>query len=64
MIIVELMYRWAEAVGLEFKKKGANMALAPGIGLARVPNAGRNFEYICGEDPFLGAQLVGNREYC
>ena len=54
------MYRWAEAVGLEFKKKGANMALAPGIGLARVPNAGRNFEYICGEDPYLGAQLVGN----
>lgn len=32
-----------------------------GIGLARVPTAGRNFEYLCGEDPILGAKLVGKR---
>lgn len=36
----------------------ANVALAPGIGIARVPNAGRNFEYLCGEDPVVGAVLV------
>jgi beta-glucosidase len=42
----------------EFKGKGANIALAPGIGIARVPTAGRNFEYLCGEDPILGAVLV------
>lgn len=44
----------------EFKDKGANVALAPGIGIARVANAGRNFEYLCGEDPTLGASLVGS----
>ena len=30
----------------------------PGIGIAKVPTAGRNFEYLCGEDPYLGAILV------
>lgn len=37
----KLMYRWAEAMGQEFKGKGANVQLGPGIGLARVPTAGR-----------------------
>jgi beta-glucosidase len=54
----DLLYRWATAVAEEFAGKGANMALAPGIGIARVPTAGRNFEYLCGEDPILGAILV------
>jgi beta-glucosidase len=45
-------------MGEEFKGKGANVALAPGIGIARVANAGRNFEYLCGEDPVLGAKLA------
>lgn len=35
-----------------------NVQLGPGIGIARVPTAGRNFEYLCGEDPYLGAKLV------
>jgi len=55
-----LMYNWANAMATEFKNKGANVALAPGIGIARVSNAGRNFEYMCGEDPTLGATLVGS----
>jgi len=55
-----LMYNWANAMATEFKMKGANVALAPGIGMARVANAGRNFEYLCGEDPTLGASLVGS----
>lgn len=42
----------------EFQKKGANIMLAPGIGIARVPTAGRNFEYLCGEDPTLGSIIV------
>lgn len=54
------MYSWAQAMATEFKDKGANVALAPGIGIARVANAGRNFEYLCGEDPTLGASLVGS----
>lgn len=53
-----MMYRWAQAMATEFKQKGANVALAPGIGIARVPTAGRNFEYICGEDPTLGSVLT------
>jgi beta-glucosidase-like glycosyl hydrolase len=55
----QLLYRWASAMALEFKQKGANVQLAPGIGIARVPTAGRNFEYLSGEDPYLGAILVG-----
>lgn len=54
----DLVYRWATAMASEFKQKGANMALAPGLGIARVPTAGRNFEYLCGEDPTLGAVLA------
>jgi len=56
---IDVMYRWASAMAQEFKQKGANVQLAPGIGLARVPTAGRNFEYLSGEDPYLGAILVG-----
>lgn len=55
----ELVGRWGAAMGAEFRGKGANVQLGPGIGLARVPVAGRNFEYLCGEDPYLGARLVG-----
>jgi beta-glucosidase len=52
-----LVYRWAAAVGVEFKGKGADIDLAPGMNLARVPRNGRNFEY-CGEDPILCAQVA------
>lgn len=54
----DLLGRWATALAQEFVAKGANMLLGPGIGIARVPNAGRNFEYLCGEDPVLGSVLV------
>lgn len=56
----DLLFRWSVAMAEEFRGKGADMALAPGIGIARVPNAGRNFEYLCGEDPTLGSKLVKN----
>jgi beta-glucosidase len=55
---VNLMEKWHAAMATEFKGKGANIFLGPGIGIARVPNAGRNFEYLCGEDPYLGSILV------
>lgn len=54
----DLVYRWATAMAEEFGDKGANMALAPGLGMARVPTAGRNFEYLSGEDPILGAVMA------
>lgn len=34
------------------------MQLGPGLCLARVPRNGRNFEYLSGEDPYLGYTLV------
>jgi Glycosyl hydrolase family 3 N terminal domain len=37
---------------------GANVQLGPGVCLARVPVNGRNFEYLSGEDPFLGYTMV------
>lgn len=54
----QLASRWATAMAAEFVSKGANMQLAPGLGIARVPTAGRNFEYLCGEDPVLGSLLA------
>ncbi len=45
-------------MGAEFFGKGANVQLGPGVNVARVPRNGRNFEYISGEDPFLGYTLV------
>ena len=42
----------------EFAGKGANVQLGPGLCIARIPQNGRNFEYLSGEDPFLGYTLV------
>ena len=50
---------WGNAMGKEFIDKGSNVQLGPGMCVARVPRNGRNFEYISGEDPYLGSELVG-----
>jgi len=55
---VEAMMEWGTGMGKEFFAKGANVQLGPGLCLARVPRNGRNFEYLSGEDPFLGYTLV------
>jgi len=55
---IEAMKDWGVAMGKEFYGKGANVQLGPGLCLARVPKNGRNFEYISGEDPYLGYKLV------
>jgi len=49
---------WGVAMGDEFFRKGANVQLGPGVCVARVPRNGRNFEYLSGEDPYLGYTLV------
>lgn len=54
----ELAGAWGTAMGAEFFGKGANVQLGPGLCVARVPLNGRNFEYLSGEDPFLGYTLV------
>lgn len=46
---------WGEAMGREFWLKGANVQLGPAVAVARIPNGGRNFEQISGEDPKLGS---------
>lgn len=46
-------------MGDEFRAKGATVQLGPGLNVARVPRGGRNFEYMSGEDPYLGAALAG-----
>ena len=50
---------WGKSMGSEFHGLGSNMQLGPGLCLARIPQGGRNFEYLSGEDPHLGAQLAG-----
>merc|ERR1719460_1739160 len=56
---MEAMYEWGVGQGREFYEKGANVQLGPGMNVARIPRNGRNFEYMSGEDPFLGASMVG-----
>eukprot|EP00944_MAST-04C_sp_MAST-4C-sp1_P011241 g11241.t1 len=52
------MRAWGESMGKEFFDKGANVQLGPGVCVARIPKNGRNFEYLSGEDPYLGYVLV------
>ena len=49
---------WGTGMGKEFYDKGANVQLGPGLNVARVPTNGRNFEYLSGEDPYLGYRMV------
>jgi len=44
-----VMKAWGAAMGSEFKGKGANVQLGPGLCTARLPQNGRNFEYLSGE---------------
>jgi hypothetical protein len=54
----ELFGLWGKAMGKEFHDKGANVQFGPGVNIARLSNAGRSFEYLSGEDPYLGYELV------
>jgi len=54
----QLVRAFAEAAGEEFVGKGANGILGPSIEVHRVARGGRNFEYLSGEDPYLGARLT------
>jgi beta-glucosidase len=44
-------------MGQEFYDKGAHLQMGPGVNVVRVPQNGRAFEYISGEDPFLGSAM-------
>lgn len=56
---VKMVETLAVALGEEHNGKGANGILGPSINVHRVARGGRNFEYLSGEDPYLGAQLTG-----
>jgi beta-glucosidase len=45
------------SMGRDAAARGYFSILGPGMDFYRVPMGGRNFEYMTGEDPFLGAQL-------
>jgi beta-glucosidase len=53
----ELSYAYGKAVAEQCKADGYRILLGPGVNLYRVPNCGRNFEYL-GEDPFLTSELT------
>jgi len=53
-----LVHSVAAAIGAEFRGKGANVLLGPGVNVHRTALGGRNFEYLSGEDPYLGARLT------
>mmetsp|Transcript_63261 Transcript_63261/g.120684 ORF Transcript_63261/g.120684 Transcript_63261/m.120684 type:complete len:724 (-) Transcript_63261:155-2326(-) len=54
----QIAYTYAAALGDEFREKGANMILGPSVNVHRSSYGGRNYEYLSGEDPYLGAQLT------
>ena len=54
----DLVYTWASTAAAEFRAKGANVVLGPGVNVNRVAFGGRNAEYLSGEDPALGRELA------
>jgi len=52
-----LVQQYGSAIGNEFARKGANVALGPTINIARDPRWGRNFEAF-GEDPYLAGKMA------
>lgn len=54
----QIVHGTGVALGKEFKGKGANVILGPSINVHRYAKGGRNFEYLSGDDPTLGAKLA------
>jgi beta-glucosidase len=54
----DLAHETGLALGQEGKARGIHRMLAPGMNFYRTAFGGRSFEYLTGEDPFLGAVLV------
>jgi len=50
---------FGRAISEEFRGKGCNVLLGPDVEVVRTPLAGRSFESLTGEDPYLGSQLAG-----
>ncbi len=53
----ELAREFGAAVGSDARARGVGIMLAPAVNINRVPQNGRNFEYLS-EDPYLAASLA------
>jgi beta-glucosidase len=49
---------FGRTLGYDTASSGYRFVTGPGMNLYRMPWSGRNFEYLSGEDPFLGASLA------
>jgi beta-glucosidase len=54
---LEAVKLMALSLAQEVTQKGGNAILGPGVNVHRSQWGGRNFEYIGGEDPYLGSKL-------
>jgi beta-glucosidase len=54
---VDIIAEIGHLISTEVRDKKADILLAPTVCLNRSPLGGRNFESLCGEDPFLGGKL-------
>jgi beta-glucosidase len=54
---VDVVYEWGAAMGKEFYDKGAQAHLGPGLNIKRMDSGNGNFDYLSGEDPYLGYVL-------
>ncbi len=52
----ELAHAYGNAIGIDARARGVYYWLGPGVDLDRIPQNGRNFEYL-GEDPFLTSSM-------
>ena len=53
----ELAHRYGTQMGRDARARGVHVWLGPGVNLARVPQCGRNFEYL-GEDPLVAGLIA------
>uniref|UniRef100_UPI0025890F0B glycoside hydrolase family 3 protein n=1 Tax=Pseudomonas sp. TaxID=306 RepID=UPI0025890F0B len=49
---------FGRALGYDTASGGYHYITGPGMNMYRMPYGGRNFEYVSGEDPFLGASMA------
>lgn len=54
-----LARRFGDSVARDSRARGVHVWLGPGVNLARVPQNGRNFEYL-GEDPILSGTMAAS----
>ena len=54
----KLASEWGIAMGEEWWAKGTNFFEGPGLNVMRIPQNGRTFEYMSGEDPVIGKLLA------